>query len=183
MIWFTSDWHLGHSNILKPDYDNRPFDTIQEHDEVIIHNFNDLVEDNDTVYYLGDFALCRKDKMERYISQLRGKLNFIRGNHDKNDTIKLYKKYGNYLGEQATIEVNKQKITLNHCKMYVWFHSHHGAWNVHGHSHGGLDHVMWGKSIDVSINLTRYYPVSFPALKKIMDEKHTIHFPDGHKTR
>ena len=182
MVWFTSDWHLGHKRVL--EYDNRPFDTIEEHDQRIIDNFNDLVEDEDIVYFLGDFCLHNKTHAESYMKQLNGNLFFIRGNHDKKDIVKLYQKYGTYLGEQATIEVQKQKIILNHCKMYVWFHSHHGSWNIHGHSHGGLDHIIWGKSLDVSINVTNYKPLSFLEVKQIMDnEKHVINYPDGHKDR
>ena len=41
MKWFTSDTHWGHANILK--YDNRPFATIDEHDEELVRRWNAVV--------------------------------------------------------------------------------------------------------------------------------------------
>ena len=37
-FYFVSDLHLSHKNILK--YDNRPFNSIEEHDQSIINNIN-----------------------------------------------------------------------------------------------------------------------------------------------
>jgi calcineurin-like phosphoesterase family protein len=54
-IWFTSDTHFGHSNIIQ--YSNRPFASVQSMDEVLINNWNQLVRPQDIIYHLGDFTL------------------------------------------------------------------------------------------------------------------------------
>ena len=53
MKWFTSDTHWGHANILK--YDNRPFATIDEHDEELVRRWNAVVAPGDVVYHLNIF--------------------------------------------------------------------------------------------------------------------------------
>ena len=52
MIYFTSDLHLGHRGII--EMQNRPFENIQEMNQVLIRNYNAVVHKNDTVYILGD---------------------------------------------------------------------------------------------------------------------------------
>ena len=54
MIWFTSDWHLDHANIIK--YANRPFANVAEQKKVILENFFTAVQRGDVVYHLGNFA-------------------------------------------------------------------------------------------------------------------------------
>lgn len=104
--YFSSDWHLGHTNILK--YDNRPFASIEEMNEVIIGNHNSIVKPEDHFYFLGDFVFSKKkDEIEAFMKQLNGKLFFIKGNHDHTDTRKIYTKYGSYLGDMATITVEE----------------------------------------------------------------------------
>lgn len=82
-IFFTSDLHFGHKNILnfaKP----RPFSTIQEHDKAIIDNWNSVVKDNDIVYILGDLALgLNMEQLEINLKALKGHKHLIIGNHDK----------------------------------------------------------------------------------------------------
>ena len=51
-IFFTSDTHLGHKNVLK--HSNRPFPTIEEHDQTLISNWNSVVEKEDIVYFYGN---------------------------------------------------------------------------------------------------------------------------------
>jgi calcineurin-like phosphoesterase family protein len=52
-IWFTSDTHFGHNNILK--FCKRPWNTVEEMDEALINNWNAVVGTNDIVFHLGDF--------------------------------------------------------------------------------------------------------------------------------
>jgi len=52
MVYFTSDLHLGHRNVLK--LCNRPFSSIEEMDEIIIDNWNKKVHRDDTVYIMGN---------------------------------------------------------------------------------------------------------------------------------
>lgn len=167
--YFASDYHWGHANVLK--YDKRPFETIEEHDLEIVKNHNKIVGPNDHFWFLGDLSLGDIEEAKRLLSLMDGIKHFIKGNHDHKETIDLYEKYGTYHGEQVTITIDGQKIILNHCRMYTWPNSHHGSWNVHGHSHGTLDNAPWGKSIDVGINLRGYEPLSFPDIHAIMSLK------------
>jgi calcineurin-like phosphoesterase family protein len=156
MDYFSSDWHLGHANILK--FDKRNFKTIDEHDDYIIKMAMKTLKAGDNFYYLGDWALCPIPKMEAYLATLASSganLYFIKGNHDKKDTIKLYKKYGTYLGQQECIRIQHEgqeyPIVLNHFAMRVWDRSHHNVYHLYGHSHDKLESDPWGKSMDAGI--------------------------------
>lgn len=184
--WFTSDFHLGHANILR--YDNRKFNTIGEHDLYIVNRFNQLVNMEDEVYYLGDFSLTSKERTEWYISQLKGQLHFIKGNHDKKDNINLFKKYGEFLGEQKTFKIDEQRICINHFAMRVWDQSHKGAYHLYGHSHDSMERTPWGRSMDVGIMsahriLGDYVPFDYEKDIVPILEKRELKFVDGHKER
>jgi calcineurin-like phosphoesterase family protein len=195
MNYFSTDWHLGHSNILR--YDGRPFKTIEEMDHVILGNVVGQLKKGDSLYYLGDFALTRSpNAMEGYMKALaytEANFFFIKGNHDKKDTIKLYQKYGTYLGEQKKIRIpdtdvsdGEQEIILNHYAMRVWDKSHHGAWHLYGHSHDGLEHTPWGKSMDCSVVSAgrikgSYEAFEYQEIKKIM-KKREVKIIDHHKS-
>jgi len=78
MIYFTSDTHFDHENIIK--YCNRPFKDVNHMNESMIENWNNTVNDTDTVMHLGDFSF----KSDKFINRLNGNITLIKGNHDKN---------------------------------------------------------------------------------------------------
>jgi calcineurin-like phosphoesterase family protein len=180
MDYFSADWHLDHANIIK--YDGRPFKTVEQMNETIIHNVCSTLKKGDNLYFLGDFALTRgSNTMEGHmkaISYTGANLFFIKGNHDKDDTIKLYKKYGIYLGEQKKVRIpdkdksnGYQEIVLNHYRMDVWDKSHHGVWHLHGHSHHSLPERPTARCMDVGINGSWY---DYNVLSYNQVEKHML---------
>ena len=165
-IWFLSDTHFGHKSILLPNYDNRPFKNIFVHDDFIINSWNSDVEDNDYVFFLGDFALSNKQYMESMLLRLKGIKFFIKGNHDKKPSIKLFQKYGTFLGEQKTIQIDKKHtVIINHFSMQSWNRKHLGTWHLFGHDHSGNLKPI-GKSMNVAIHLNNYDLINFEQVKR-----------------
>jgi len=80
MIYFTSDQHFGHKNIIT--YSNRPFENEREMDNYIINKYNERVSPDDTVYHLGDFGICEDWRKREILVQLNGKKILVLGNHD-----------------------------------------------------------------------------------------------------
>lgn len=158
MIWITSDTHFNHINILKYETKTRPFETIEEMNEVIINNWNSVVKSTDTVYVLGDFFMGPIDKIVPILSRLKGKIILIRGNHDTPLRLDLYRSYGievkdidylRYKGRyfilchfpiaseefiQMVIRDNSEVVNL-----YGHLHSNAPAGYVNGTYHIGLD--------------------------------------------
>lgn len=67
--FYISDLHIGHTNIIR--HDNRPFATMYEMENVIIHNWNAVVKQNDEVYVFGDMFWKPTDAL-RILPQLKG---------------------------------------------------------------------------------------------------------------
>lgn len=181
MEYFSSDWHLMHKNILK--YDNRKFDSIDEMNHTIISNATKLLEKGDDFYYLGDFCLGSINGAEGFLKSLsytEANLYFIKGNHDNRDIVKLYERYGTYLGEKKTIKIiyngDTHTVVLDHFANRVWDKSHHGSFHFYGHSHDGLEYDPWGRSIDVGIMTAlrikgEYTLFNFPELYNILRKR------------
>lgn len=53
--WFISDTHFSHTNIIR--YTGRPFETVEEMNLCLIKNWNDCIDADDQVFFLGDFGL------------------------------------------------------------------------------------------------------------------------------
>jgi calcineurin-like phosphoesterase family protein len=86
MIYFTADWHIGHTNIIQ--YCNRPFTNTDKMKHFIISNYIKTVQPEDTVYFLGDMTLvgpANKYYLITITQQLPGIKHLILGNHDKLD--------------------------------------------------------------------------------------------------
>lgn len=78
-IYFSSDHHFYHANIIK--LCNRPFSSVVEMNETMVRRWNETVSPDDTVYYLGDFSLAFRP-VELFTHRLNGSKILIPGNHD-----------------------------------------------------------------------------------------------------
>lgn len=179
-IWFTSDPHFGHKNILK--YSKRPFDTIQEHDEALIANWNSVVRPDDTIYLLGDVSFHDNDRTRKILQRLMGHKHLIRGNHDKKRMKGDLLGFFAWVGDYKEVTIDEQFIVLCHYAFETWNRSHRGSWSLHGHSHGTLPSAEWQRRVDVGVDVWNYFPVSFEQLKSHMKNK-TFKAVDHHEQR
>lgn len=97
--FITSDLHLDHTNIIR--YCKRPFASTEEMNRVLLNNWNNVIRENDLVYFLGDLAYGRgSNSTDYWLKKLNGDIVFLKGNHDKSDSIRFY---DNYILEYAGI--------------------------------------------------------------------------------
>lgn len=174
MIWFTSDHHFGHKNIIK--YTNRPFNDVKEMDEELIKRWNERVQPDDEVYHLGDLGLGWPKELKKLLKRLNGKIYLILGNHDSAalkcaDRFEWIKDYHELEVEDADAPGGKQLMVLFHYAMRVWHNSHRGAFHLYGHSHGSLEDLTDWRSFDVGVDSHNFYPINYEDVKAIMMKK------------
>lgn len=166
-IFFTSDTHFFHNNIIK--YCNRPFLNVDEMNARLIENWNDIIKPNDIIFHLGDIALCNYNKLSTLLEQLNGQIYLINGNHDCN-----FKHFPNKIKEvfdMVTIKIkddNKQILILSHYPLRTWSQSSTGAWNLCGHIHSSPTNIFELDPLqyDVGVDNNNFTPVSYFQIKE-----------------
>jgi calcineurin-like phosphoesterase family protein len=154
--FFTGDQHFGHANIIR--FCGRPFASVEEMDAEIIRRHNEAVGPEDTVVHAGDFHFRGARAAQSYLNDLNGYHIFVRGNHDRwmdSDVPHI-----------RELRIEGTHLVVCHYAMRVWPRSHHGSWQLHGHSHGALEPV--GLQWDVGVDNNDFRPVPFDGLAKIM---------------
>lgn len=83
MIWFTSDTHFGHANVLA--FCGRPWGTVGEMGDALVDAINERVAPEDTLYHLGDFSFrMTVDAARGLHGRIRCRdVRRVPGNHDK----------------------------------------------------------------------------------------------------
>lgn len=110
-VWFYSDPHFNHKNILK--YCPRPYADLVEMERELIKNYNSVVKPFDVVYWLGDCFFCGTMKAKEILAKMNGKKILIRGNHDRN--AEKMKEIGfDEVYDKLEIELDGIKLKLCH---------------------------------------------------------------------
>lgn len=127
MVYFTSDTHLGHNNILK----YRPqFSSIEEHDTAIFDSISKLTK-RDDLFILGDF-IFDSPNYQHYISTFSKfpcNIRLVMGNHDSR---LLYNE------PRFDIQLplfSYKNFWISHCPIHPRELRSRIA-NIHGHLHG-----------------------------------------------
>ena len=162
-VYFTSDEHFFHTNIIK--YCHRPYSSIEEMNKDFIKRFNEKVKEKNAItFHLGDFALTYNiDKVNSIIEKLNGKHVFLAGSHDhwleKIHRINQDKLFYPYIHEILNVEIEGNLICLCHYQLTVWHKSHYNSFHLYGHAHGKSKRI--GRSMDVGVDCWNYYPLSY----------------------
>ena len=161
MLYFTSDTHFGHHNII--GFSKRPYANKEEMDEALIRNWNAVVEPDDIIYHLGDFAFGRGLEI---LPMLNGEKHLIKGNHDKGGILKHpeWASVEDY-AELPAYEGLHPKLILYHYPIQDWNHRFRGSLHLHGHVHGTLP--LSTQRMDVGVDVWGYKPVSIVEIMQI----------------
>jgi calcineurin-like phosphoesterase family protein len=177
-IWFTSDHHWGHANIIR--FSQRPFADVEDMDEALVQRWNGVVKKGDTVYHVGDIFLYKDLQRAHAIrDRLNGQICLIKGNHESvalrmKDRFAWVKEYAEVKIPDPDAPGGERLIVLCHYAFRVWNKSHHGSWHLYGHSHGSLPDDPNALSFDVGVDCHDYTPVSYGRVKEIMATKRFV---------
>lgn len=195
MIYFTSDTHYSHKNLVKGSsrWDDvsrcRNFKSLKEHDDFIVNSINSVVGVEDTLYHLGDWSFGGIENIEIFRRRINClDVHLILGNHDQHIDANpdAFMHIFSSISHYKEISVNGNKIVLSHWPMKVWHKSHRGSWQLHGHCHDHLRPDEWWtrskpnerrRTMDVGMDTNDYKPWSLETLEKMMDK--LVKHPDG----
>ena len=183
-IFFTSDTHFGHSNIIWMC--KRPYNDIEEMNEKLIENWNSVVGPDDIVFHLGDFAFGGQPLWRRIREQLNGNIVLIKGNHDERNLKNGCHVLFDGVYEQVMFYIGNRCIYLNHYPFLCYggsYRNEEGAvFQFFGHVHSGpnstgLDNdrlkILFPYQYDVGVDNNNYTPVSWEQIKEIIHEQTT----------
>lgn len=177
-LWFTSDWHIGHSNIIK--HANRPFGDVEEMNATILQRYRALVAPEDTVWFLGDIAW--KPVYLDLLADLPGHKILVRGNHDRATDTAMRQRAGfENIYDGAMMDLFGVKCRLSHYP-YAGYSSDPrylerrpervpGEVLIHGHSHVPPEKRINAafRSVNIGVDAWDFFPVSVREVVECID--------------
>lgn len=164
-IFLIGDTHFGHKNIIR--YCDRPFSSVEEMNEKLIQNWNKTVKQHDTIYMMGDFALCGKNKIIEIGKRLNGRKRLILGNHD-GASFKTYFEAGFELVYNHPILLDEFFI-VSHIPQHIMENGLYA--NIFAHVHNEPAYLdVSPRTFCTSAERIDYTPISFEEAKKRMRE-------------
>lgn len=171
-VWFTSDTHYGHSNIVRgvtnwrnaegeiPIEQVRDFSSVEDMNELMIENINKNVSASDWLIHLGDWSFGGYDKIQEFREQINcNNIVLILGNHDHHiqRDIPKFRKMFNHITHYEELRITRNNesnntLILCHYPIISWNQMHHGSFMLHGHQHlKGEKKFGQGKRMDIGL--------------------------------
>lgn len=193
MVWFTSDNHFFHKNVIS--HCKRPFATLHEMHEHMIHEWNKRIKPTEHVYVLGDFSFAGWTMTKKIVERLNGHKILIKGNHDL-PAHKMLACGFNEVHENIWITLGSQKVLVSHFPFHPMTRYHRNSdgsviaddvdmtldrrylhkrivddgehWLLHGHVH-----CAWkqhGRQINVGVDQWDFKPVPHEKLLLMIED-------------
>ena len=135
--FYIADTHFGHRNIIQ--FDNRPYQDIEEMHHVMEMLWNSVVCDDDDVYILGDFSMhMNGERASALAGKLNGRKHLILGNHDKQNAAWYPARFSDvcrYAETDDAVHVKKVRVCMSHYFIPFYNRARYGAFMLHGHTH------------------------------------------------
>jgi len=192
-VWFTSDTHYAHTNIVKgvtrwrnadgeiPEDAVRNFPDVETMNELMIENINRNVDANDWLIHLGDWSFGGIERIKEFRESIDCKnIVLILGNHDhhiqrEKSLQKLFTHVAHYEEMKITQKHNSHKFILCHYPIISWNGMHDGSYMLHGHQHLKGDNRFCDKGhrrMDIGLcGSTDFRPYHVEELINILSER------------
>ena len=184
-IWFTSDLHYMHKNIIK--FCKRPFTDDKEMNKALLSNWNNTVCKNDIIFMLGDYCWTDSSTVtNKFLNMSNGIIYFLPGNHDSEKQLRNLPSHVvriDAITEVFIYTFDKKLIArfmLSHLPLLTWPNKN-TVMNLHGHVHTLRDpnlNVGFDKDLnyhplqyDVGVDYNYYHPVNLSSILFLFNEK------------
>jgi calcineurin-like phosphoesterase family protein len=182
-LWFISDTHFFHENIIK--YCNRPFDNSTDMNSQLIINWNTCVGEDDDIIIAGDFIHSRNlEYITHILASLSGRKWLVMGNHDYQNKLerplvvdqlenRVYDSM-DFQVEDDELEDGFMKFHITHYPCEYWTR---GAVHLHGHVHSGPLSTSSEKlnfkplRYDIGVDNNMFNPISYEEIKIIITKQ------------
>jgi calcineurin-like phosphoesterase family protein len=169
MIFFTSDLHFFHDNIIR--YCNRPFADAEQMNRDMLSRINSVVGHDDQLVIVGDVSAGlkgRKAELSEIVRSMRGQKRLVLGNHDHLDageyeamgfaSVQHWMELGDFFVVHYPMAVNPndprklpmQERAMHHYdsvrsqfKLVIHGHIHSTGPELHGHFNVAADRHMF----------------------------------------
>ena len=175
-VFFTSDMHFGHFNIIelveRKNDEDKLFESAEEMNEYLINAWNEIIPEDAIVIDLGDFMFKLPMSDARgIIKRLNFKeIHFVKGNHGRN----YYKEFEN-IGRKVIVhdkdivhvivdddefEDNRCEFQVCHYPLVEWDRKFKGAMHLYGHTHHDHPNEAVG-SLHIGIDTNKLRPLAY----------------------
>lgn len=160
IIYFISDLHLGHKNIM--NFGQRNHADLDEMHIALMEAWNNKVRKmSDIVWVLGDVAMDMQSL--KWLDMFNGTKRLVLGNHDTFDYgtyyrhfDKVYHFHKGYKGMVLThIPIHPNELDYRRWK-----------WNIHGHIHDPHKNNLGDRYVNVNADIIGYAPMSLEELRE-----------------
>ena len=181
--YLISDTHFGHKGSCefhnKDGRKMRPWDDEHKMNADMIEYWNDIVNDEDVVYHLGDVVINRR-YLGEVLPLLKGRKRLIGGNHD---IFKLHD-YTPWFEDIKGCEVlsnpeGRRDIILSHIPLHVDSVTRFGC-NVHGHYHA--NYIDDPHYLCVCVEQINYRPIEISVVRERIAANKKLFEETGHVT-